>query len=87
MWYEPTDIQKATKIFETGSRWRDVLHFVSPNRNELGAIGEFFDVTTTRGTDLTSTDLVTSIAERLIEHIPVIVTTLGSQGVLVGVAN
>lgn len=59
-----------------------MLHFVSPNRNELKIIGEHFDIpwNIAGSMDLAA---VRSVAEQLVEHIPVVITTLGAQGVLV----
>lgn len=57
-----------------------MLHFVSPNRNELRVIGEHLGIPVAEDMDLAA---VRSVAERLVEHIPVVVTTLGAQGVLV----
>ncbi|EFN68914.1 Uncharacterized sugar kinase yeiC [Camponotus floridanus] len=80
VWYEPTDIQTATKIFEAGLEWRNVLHFISPNRNELKVIGKYFNISIPENMDLTA---VKNIAEQLLEYIPIVITTLGPQGVLV----
>ncbi|XP_011875981.1 PREDICTED: pseudouridine-metabolizing bifunctional protein C1861.05 [Vollenhovia emeryi] len=80
VWYEPTDVQKAARIFEVGPHWKDVLHFVSPNQNELKVIGERLDIPVAEDMDLAA---VRNVAERLVEHIPVVITTLGAQGVLV----
>jgi len=80
VWYEPTDVQKAARIFQVGSQWKNVLHFISPNRNELKVIGEHFNVRVADDMDLAA---VRSVAEGLVEHIPVVITTLGAQGVLV----
>ncbi|XP_071561331.1 uncharacterized protein [Temnothorax nylanderi] len=80
VWYEPTDVQKAARIFEVGPHWKNVLHFVSPNRNELRVIGERLNIPVAERMDL---EAVRSVAEQLIEHIPVVVTTLGARGVLV----
>ncbi|XP_012227103.1 uncharacterized protein [Linepithema humile] len=80
VWYEPTNIPHAAKIFETGQQWRRILHFISPNWNELKVIAKFFNIPTVENMDLTA---VRNIAEQLIEYIPVVITTLGSQGVLV----
>jgi len=84
VWYEPTDIPHAAKIFETGQQWRKVLHFISPNWNELKVIAKSFNIPTVENMDLTA---MRNIAEQLIEHIPVVITTLGSQGVLVCIIN
>ncbi|XP_072745140.1 uncharacterized protein [Anoplolepis gracilipes] len=80
VWYEPTDIQKATKIFEAGPQWKNILHFISPNENELKVISKYFNIPVSENMDLTA---VKSIAEQLLEYIPIVVTTLGPQGVLV----
>ncbi|XP_070525905.1 uncharacterized protein [Cardiocondyla obscurior] len=80
VWYEPTDINKAKRIFEVGSHWENVLHFISPNQNELKVIGEHFNIPIAEDMDLAG---VKSVAEQLAEHIPVVVTTLGAEGVLV----
>ncbi|EZA61196.1 hypothetical protein X777_08408, partial [Ooceraea biroi] len=82
LWYEPTDVRLAAKIFEAGARWKNVLHFVSPNLNELKAIGEYLDISV-GGTESLAT--ARGISERLVEHehVPVVIATLGSQGVVV----
>lgn len=80
VWYEPTDVQKAVRIFEVGPHWKNVLHFISPNRNELKVIGEHFNIPVAENMDL---EAVRSVAEQLVQHIPVVITTLGAQGVLV----
>ncbi|KAL6425190.1 hypothetical protein ACFW04_009446 [Cataglyphis niger] len=80
VWYEPTDIQTAVKIFEAGSQWRNVLHFISPNKNELKVISKYFNIPVPEHMDLVA---VKSITEQLLEYIPIVITTLGSQGVLV----
>ncbi|XP_011351704.1 pseudouridine-metabolizing bifunctional protein C1861.05 isoform X2 [Ooceraea biroi] len=82
VWYEPTDVRLAAKIFEAGARWKNVLHFVSPNLNELKAIGEYLDISV-GGTESLAT--ARGISERLVEHehVPVVIATLGSQGVVV----
>lgn len=70
----------AAKIFEAGSQWKNVLHFISPNRNELKVISKYFNIPVTENMDLTA---VKNITEQLLEYIPIVITTLGSQGVLV----
>ncbi|XP_011633807.1 pseudouridine-metabolizing bifunctional protein C1861.05 isoform X2 [Pogonomyrmex barbatus] len=79
-WYEPTDVQKAARLFQVGAQWQDVLHFISPNQNELKVIGRQFNIPVDESMDLAA---VRNVAEQLIEYIPVIITTLGAQGVLV----
>ncbi|XP_076281429.1 uncharacterized protein LOC143209541 [Lasioglossum baleicum] len=83
VWYEPTDVKKATKIFEAETQWKNVLHFISPNRNELKAIAKYLGVSVPE--DKSSIDLeeVKAIAEQVAKFVPVIISTLGSQGVLV----
>ncbi|KYM80311.1 hypothetical protein ALC53_09405 [Atta colombica] len=80
IWYEPTDVKTAAKIFQVGPQWKNVLHFISPNQNELKIIGEHFNIPVSESMDLMATK---SVAEQLIEHVPVVITTLGAQGVLV----
>lgn len=70
----------AAKIFQAEPQWRNVLHFISPNQNELKVISEHFNIPVPENMDLTA---VKSIAEQLLEYIPIVITTLGSQGVLV----
>ncbi|XP_033232223.1 pseudouridine-metabolizing bifunctional protein C1861.05 isoform X3 [Belonocnema kinseyi] len=82
VWYEPTDIHKALKIFEAGSQWKNVLHFVSPNKNELLAMARFFEIPM-ENEDFNNYETVRQVAERLAERIPVVITTLGPLGVLV----
>ncbi|XP_032682752.1 pseudouridine-metabolizing bifunctional protein C1861.05 isoform X2 [Odontomachus brunneus] len=81
VWYEPTDIQKAAKIFEVGRQWQNVLHFISPNLYELRVISRFFDIPVIKNTNWETEARL--MAGKLSEHIPVIITTLGPQGVLV----
>lgn len=80
VWYEPTDIQTAVKIFEAGPQWKNVLHFISPNQNELKVISKYFNIPVPENMDLVA---VQNIAEQLLEYIPIVITTLGPQGVLV----
>ncbi|XP_031847824.2 uncharacterized protein LOC116433651 [Nomia melanderi] len=83
VWYEPTDLKKATKIFETNSQWQNVLHFISPNRNELRAIGKYFGISVPAVESSFDLEEVKAIAEQVAEFVPVVISTLGSQGVLV----
>ncbi|KAG7199340.1 hypothetical protein KM043_018187 [Ampulex compressa] len=80
MWYEPTDIDKATKIFQAGPQWQQSLHFISPNKNELLVIAQFFDIKVPESTSL---EEIKEITEQLAQHIPIIISTLGAQGVLI----
>jgi len=79
----------AAKIFQAGrtswTGWRSTLHFISPNLNELKVIGDYLDISV-GGTE--NLAIARTISERLVaQHVPVVVTTLGSQGVMVRVAN
>lgn len=57
-----------------------MLHFISPNRNELKVLAERLNIPVAEDMNLAT---VRNVAEQLAEHIPVIITTLGAQGVLV----
>nr|XP_033331450.1 pseudouridine-metabolizing bifunctional protein C1861.05 [Megalopta genalis]XP_033331451.1 pseudouridine-metabolizing bifunctional protein C1861.05 [Megalopta genalis]XP_033331452.1 pseudouridine-metabolizing bifunctional protein C1861.05 [Megalopta genalis] len=83
VWYEPTDVKKATKIFETESQWQNVLHVISPNRNELKAIAKCLGISVPKGKSSMDLEEVKAIAEHVAEIVPVVISTLGSQGVLV----
>ncbi|OXU17040.1 hypothetical protein TSAR_000228 [Trichomalopsis sarcophagae] len=83
VWYEPTDLQKALKIFQCGSPWKNLLHFVSPNVNELLAMAKYFDVPTPSDESKIDIETVKNITEELNKWIPVIIATLGAQGVLI----
>ncbi|KAI4502923.1 hypothetical protein M0802_001967 [Mischocyttarus mexicanus] len=81
-WYEPTDVSIATKIFEIGSQWENTLHFVSPNKYELLAISRYLGIPVPDNKLVTSND-VNEMASHLAKYIPVIISTLGSEGVLI----
>ncbi|XP_060818529.1 uncharacterized protein LOC132908506 [Bombus pascuorum] len=83
VWYEPTDVNKATKVFKAKSQWQNVLHFISPNRNELSAIGKYLGISVPENKLSIDLEEVKTIAEQVAEFIPVVISTLGSQGVLV----
>ncbi|XP_071858284.1 uncharacterized protein isoform X2 [Bombus fervidus] len=83
VWYEPTDVNKATKVFKAKSQWQNVLHFISPNRNELSAIGKYLGISVPDNKLSIDLEEVKTIAEQVAEFIPVVISTLGSQGVLV----
>ncbi|XP_015114276.1 pseudouridine-metabolizing bifunctional protein C1861.05 [Diachasma alloeum] len=84
VWYEPTDVKKACKIFDAHSEWKKILHFVTPNVKELFAMAEYFSI---KKMDHISPDgareLITDVAEKLAEYIPVVVATMGAEGVLI----
>ncbi|KAF7998596.1 hypothetical protein HCN44_011004 [Aphidius gifuensis] len=84
IWYEPTDAKKACKIFESHSEWQTVLHFISPNIKELFTIGEYFSIKSCIDESKNSEiDIIKDISEKLGRYVPVIMTTLGSNGLLV----
>ncbi|XP_076662445.1 uncharacterized protein LOC143365797 isoform X2 [Halictus rubicundus] len=83
VWYEPTDVKKATKIFEAETQWQNVLHFISPNRNELKEIAKYFGIPVPEDKSNIDLEEIKAIAERVAEFVPVVISTLGSQGVLV----
>lgn len=83
VWYEPTDVNKATKVFEAKSQWQNVLHFISPNRNELSVIGKYLGIPVPDNKLFMDLEEVKAIAEQIAEFIPVVISTLGSHGVLV----
>ncbi|XP_015183413.1 PREDICTED: pseudouridine-metabolizing bifunctional protein C1861.05 [Polistes dominula] len=82
VWYEPTDIRVATKIFEIGSQWENALHFISPNKYELLVISKYLGLPVPDNKSITLDD-INEIANHLAKHIPVIISTLGSEGVLI----
>ncbi|XP_043495368.1 pseudouridine-metabolizing bifunctional protein C1861.05 [Polistes fuscatus] len=82
VWYEPTDVRVATKIFEIGSQWENTLHFVSPNKNELLAISKYLGIPVPDN-KLIALDDLNEISNHLAKYIPVIISTLGSEGVLI----
>ncbi|XP_043476485.1 pseudouridine-metabolizing bifunctional protein C1861.05 [Leptopilina heterotoma] len=82
VWYEPTDFQKAIKIFQAGSQWEKTLHFISPNRNELLAIAKYFGIPIPND-EFKTYEAVKHVAENLAKIVPVVITTLGSLGVMV----
>ncbi|XP_066602290.1 uncharacterized protein [Prorops nasuta] len=82
VWYEPTDIRKARKIFDCQSKWEDVIHFISPNINELFAISDFFGISRSNVSH-SQFEEIKHITETLAKYIPVVITTLGSMGVLI----
>lgn len=83
VWYEPTDVKKAMKIFEAKLQWQNVLHFISPNRNELLVIGKYLGIPVPDNKLTVDLEEIKSIAEQIAKFIPVIICTLGSHGVLV----
>ncbi|XP_011311477.1 pseudouridine-metabolizing bifunctional protein C1861.05 [Fopius arisanus] len=83
VWYEPTDVKKSCKIFSHPD-WQKVLQFVSPNVKELFTMAEYFSITKTDEIPPDEcTNLITEVAEKLAEYIPVVVATIGAEGVLI----
>ena len=78
-------MNKATKVFEAKSQWQNVLHFISPNRNELSLIGKYFGIPVPDNKLFMDLEEVKAIAEQIAEFIPVVISTLGSHGVLVNI--
>lgn len=85
VWYEPTDVNKATRVFKTKSQWQNVLHFISPNRNELSIIGKYLGIPVPDNKLFMDLEEIKAIAEQIAEFIPVVISTLGSHGVLVNI--
>lgn len=85
VWYEPTDIKKATKLFEANSQWQNVLHFISPNRSELSLIAKYLGIPIPENKLSMDIEEVKIIAEKMAELVPVVISTLGSEGVLVNI--
>lgn len=86
VWYEPTDLKKALKIFQCGSPWQSALHFASPNVNELLTMAKYFDVPVPSDGSKIDIETVKKITGELNKWIPVIIATLGAQGVLVKIS-
>ncbi|XP_044578576.1 uncharacterized protein LOC123261130 isoform X1 [Cotesia glomerata] len=86
VWYEPTDVKKACKIFEN-DKWRSVLRFISPNVKELFTIAEYFSLIKSKirnfNEDHVDVNEVKELTERLVEYIPAVITTVGYRGLLV----
>ncbi|XP_046613096.1 pseudouridine-metabolizing bifunctional protein C1861.05 isoform X1 [Neodiprion virginianus] len=83
VWYEPTDVTKATKIFQSNEYWKNCLHFISPNQNELMAIAKYLKIDVPVNSENLVLETVMKIAAQVAQHVPVVLTTLGSQGLLV----
>ncbi|XP_057332372.1 uncharacterized protein LOC130672097 [Microplitis mediator] len=86
VWYEPTDVKKACKIFEN-DKWKSVLRFVSPNIKELFTMSEYFSLTKSSIKSFNEDDIdineIKELTEKLAEYIPVVFTTMGSKGLFV----
>lgn len=73
------------KIFEAKLQWQNVLHFISPNRNELLVIGKYLGIPVPDNKLTVDLEEIKAIAEQIAKFIPVIICTLGSHGVLVNI--
>lgn len=84
VWYEPTDVKKACKIFDAHGEWEKVLHFVSPNIKELFAMARYFEIinSDTTGED-EDIEVIKDVAEKLAGFVPVVITTMGADGLYV----
>lgn len=86
IWFEPTDVRKAGKVFQ--SRHWTSLGYVSPNLNELQvmsqASGLFYSLSQFHSAweDDNILNEASFLARNLVEHIGAAVVTLGKLGVL-----
>lgn len=84
VWFEPTDILKAPKPFRT-ELWT-TLSCISPNMNELKemakAVGLKFDEKLNLGDVDGLLRQLTFLSQPLVEHIPVVMVTMGKLGLL-----
>lgn len=69
------------------SQWQDVLHFISPNKNELFIISEYFGIQLPKDKTRIELEEIKNIAEQVAQYVPVVINTLGSEGVLVCILN
>nr|CAD7597262.1 unnamed protein product [Timema genevievae] len=87
VWFEPTDIRKASKPFHS-ELWRS-LHFISPNFNELRVMAKAagYYVNTSLSVEKNEGDQIleeaSKLAVSLVKHIQVSIVTLGKLGVMV----
>uniref|UniRef100_H2LF86 Zgc:136858 n=1 Tax=Oryzias latipes TaxID=8090 RepID=H2LF86_ORYLA len=83
VWYEPTDVERASKPFLTDA-WKS-LSYSSPNMAELCNMNKTLGIATP---DVLPTSLseilhvAVSLSRPLLEHLHCLVVTLGSNGVL-----
>lgn len=89
VWFEPTDVHKATKPFMTSAGQR--LTYISPNLNELRAI--YRHLTNTLESHIGHTEPDASplegvldetlwLSKVIVEEVPVVMVTLGKHGVM-----
>ncbi|PVD31867.1 hypothetical protein C0Q70_07291 [Pomacea canaliculata] len=84
VWFDPTDVHKATKLFQTHA-WKK-LTYISPNFSEACHIWSALTGKTPELPADLSEDAVVKTAAQfcrdLLQHIPVIIITLGRYGLL-----
>lgn len=78
-------MKEATKIFEA-KKWHNVLHFISPNRDECKVIGKYLGIQVSENKSIMDLEEIRTIAEQVAEFVPVVITTVGSQGVMVNIS-
>ncbi|XP_043283862.1 pseudouridine-metabolizing bifunctional protein C1861.05 [Venturia canescens] len=104
VWYEPTDVSKASKILQACSEWIDlsgernledaIIRIISPNLNELFAIAKYLGINfgnienensknLSSCQDDLSVESISRLAEQVAKVFPVVITTLGSRGIIV----
>ncbi|CAM1311378.1 Uncharacterised protein g5665 [Pycnogonum litorale] len=87
VWFEPTDAMKAVKPFRDDT-WKKIT-YMSPNFNELVCIHSELsgkNLRTALNDIPTSCEEIigisTDICQRILEHIPVVIVTIGLNGVI-----
>nr|CAD7574216.1 unnamed protein product [Timema californicum] len=87
VWFEPTDIRKASKPFHS-ELWRS-LHFISPNFNELRVMAKAAGIYANASLSVEKNEgdqileEASKLAVSLVKHIQVLIVTLGKLGVMV----
>ncbi|PSN44600.1 hypothetical protein C0J52_17809 [Blattella germanica] len=87
VWFEPTDMRKAGKVFQC-RHWTS-LGYVSPNLNELQvmsqASGLFYSLSpfSPSSDDESIVNEASFLARSLVEHIGTAIVTMGKLGILV----
>ena len=80
VWFEPTCIMKAKRPVEAGDSWQK-LTYISPNFSELQSFCSAIGMRHISDSDKLRTSVIYS--HQLLDFIPYILVTLGSDGVLV----
>lgn len=84
VFYEPTDASVATKPFQDSS-WT-AIKYITPNLNELKIIANVFNISLP--SKITgSLNQAAHLARLIQKHIPVIIVTLGAQGLVIARKN